>query len=105
MGKIFAKPAWQSGTGVPDDSARDVPDAAMIAWTPGVFIGADVSGAAQIQCCWDGTSLVVPLWAGYSRVIAKPQGGSARFGLLNPTIYSLTKTGLLANGTEDHQRQ
>ena len=29
--KIFAKPVWQSGTGVPNDSARDVPDVAMIA--------------------------------------------------------------------------
>ena len=55
--KIFPKPGWQSGPGVPNDSARDIPDVSMIAWTPGVFIGADVSGAAQIQCCWGGTSL------------------------------------------------
>ena len=55
--RIFSKPAWQAGTGVPNDSARDVPDVAMIAWTPGVFIGADVSGVAEIQCCWGGTSL------------------------------------------------
>ncbi|MGH7913292.1 MAG: protease pro-enzyme activation domain-containing protein [Candidatus Binataceae bacterium] len=98
--KIFAKPTWQSGPGVPDDSARDLPDVAIIASTPGVFIGADVSGVAQIQCCWGGTSLAAPLWAGYSRVIAEQQG-SARLGLLNPTIYSLAKTGLLANGIED----
>ena len=42
VSKIFPKPAWQSGPGVPNDSARDLPDVSMIAWTPGVFIGADV---------------------------------------------------------------
>ena len=72
----------------------------MIAWSPGVFIGADVSGAAQIQCCWGGTSLSAPLWAGYSRAIANQKGGT-RLGLLNPTIYSLANNGLLANGIED----
>jgi biotin operon repressor len=98
--QIFAKPAWQAGPGVPNDSARDVPDVAMIASSPGVFIGADVSGLAQIQCCWGGTSLSAPLWAGYSRVIAQQQKGT-RLGLLNPTIYSLAKADLLANGIED----
>ena len=98
--QIFPKPAWQTGPGVPNDSARDLPDVAMIAWSPFVFIGADVSGVAEIQCCWGGTSLAAPLWAGYSRVIANQHGG-ARLGLLNPTIYSLAKTGLLANGIED----
>jgi subtilase family serine protease len=98
--KIFSKPAWQTGPGVPNDSARDVPDVAMIAWTPAVFIGADVSGVAQIQCCWGGTSLAAPLWAGYSRAIAQHQNGT-RLGLLNPTIYSLAAKGLLSNGIED----
>jgi subtilase family serine protease len=98
--QIFSKPAWQTGTGVPNDSARDVPDVSMIAWTPGVFVGADSSGTAQIQCCWGGTSLAAPLWAGYSRALAKAQNVT-RLGLLNPTIYSLAGKGLLANGIED----
>ena len=46
------------------------------------------------------TSLAAPLWAGYSRVIAKQQGGT-RLGLLNPTIYSLANNGFLTNGIED----
>jgi subtilase family serine protease len=96
---IFKKPAWQTGPGVPADNARDIPDVAMLAWAPYVFIGADVSGAAQIQCCWGGTSLASPLWAGYSRVLAAASGKS-RLGLLNPAIYSLAKAGL-ANGVED----
>ena len=98
--QIFAKPAWQAGPGVPKDLVRDIPDVAMIAWSPGVFIGADVSGVAQLQCCWGGTSLSAPLWAGYSRAIAQ-QHGAARLGLLNPAIYSLAQNGLLANGIED----
>lgn len=100
VSKIFAKPAWQTGSGVPNDSARDVPDVAMISWLPYVFVGADVHGTAQIQCCYGGTSLAAPLWAGYSRVIAN-QGGGARLGLLNPTLYRLANEGLLTNGIED----
>jgi subtilase family serine protease len=100
VSNIFSKPAWQSGPGVPNDSKRDIPDVAMIAWTPAVFIGADSSGTAVIQCCWGGTSLSAPLWAGYTRVIAKQKGG-ARLGLINPTIYSLAARGLAANGIED----
>jgi kumamolisin len=98
--QVFSKPAWQTGTGVPQDSARHVPDVSMIAWSPGVFIGADSSGTAIIQCCWGGTSLAAPLWAGYSRALAKAQNVT-RLGLLNPTIYSLAGKGLLANGIED----
>ena len=45
--EIFSKPSWQAGHGVPNDSARDVPDVAMLAWAPGVVIGADISGVAQ----------------------------------------------------------
>jgi subtilase family serine protease len=100
VSKIFSKPAWQSGPGVPDDSMRDIPDVAMIAWTPWVFIGADSDGTAIIQCCWGGTSLATPLWAGYSRAIAA-QAGNARLGLINPTLYSLANAGLASNGIED----
>jgi subtilase family serine protease len=98
--QIFAKPEWQAGPGVPGDAMRDIPDVAMIAGSPGVTIGADVAGSAQLQCCWGGTSLSAPLWAGYSRTIAQQQG-AARLGLLNPTIYRLAQNGLLANGIED----
>jgi subtilase family serine protease len=97
---VFSKPAWQTGPGVPADGRRDLPDVSMIAWAPFVFIGADDSGTAIIQCCWGGTSLATPLWAGYSRVLAKASG-KAGLGLLNPTIYGLANAGLAANGIED----
>ena len=54
---IFPKPAWQSGPGVPNDSARDVPDVGMIAWSPGVFIGAD-SAARR----WSSVAGAAPAW-------------------------------------------
>jgi subtilase family serine protease len=97
---IFAKPTWQTGTGVPAGSFRDTPDVAMIAASPGVFIGADNDGTAFIQCCWGGTSLSSPLWAGYSRVLAAASG-NARLGLLNPTLYGIASAGVAGNGIED----
>ncbi len=97
---IFAKPAWQTGQGVPADGFRDIPDVAMISAAPWVFIGADNGGSAIIQCCWGGTSLSSPLWAGYSRVLAAGSG-NARLGLLNPSIYSIANAGEAAGGLED----
>ena len=97
---IFSKPAWQTGPGVPADSARDIPDVSILAWAPYLFMGADVSGAPQIQCCFGGTSISAPMWAGYSRILAAASG-NARLGLLNPAIYRLANAGLAANGFDD----
>jgi len=72
----------------------------MMAWAPFVFIGADSNGTAIIQCCWGGTSLASPLWAGYSRVLAAASD-NARLGLLNVAIYKIANAGLAADGIED----
>jgi len=98
VSNIFSKPSWQTGT--LNDGKRDIPDVSMIAWAPYVFIGADSSGTAIIQCCWGGTSLSAPLWAGYTRVIAG-KVGTARLGLINPTVYTLANAGAAANGLID----
>ena len=98
VSNIFSKPSWQTGT--LNDGKRDIPDVSMIAWAPWVFIGADSSGTAIIQCCWGGTSLSAPLWAGYTRVIAG-KVGTARLGLINPTVYTLANAGAAANGLVD----
>ncbi len=98
VSQIFlTKPSWQTGLGVPADNARDIPDVAMMAWAPYVFIGADNSGTAFIQCCWGGTSLSSPLWAGYSRVLAVASDNT-RLGLLNPMIYNVANAGLPNDG-------
>jgi subtilase family serine protease len=100
--EFFSKPSYQTGSGVPDDGARDVPDIALIASpdSPGVFWGHDVNGTAQISCCIGGTSLAAPLWAGFSRVIAQ-MSGNTRLGSLNPLIYSLANTQYNTAGFHD----
>jgi subtilase family serine protease len=84
---LFTKPAFQSGPVVPADGKRDVPDVAMIASPdkPGVFLGADLGGAASIACCWGGTSVGAPIWAGISKLLADESGrrvGQHRYATL-----------------------
>ena len=85
---IFSKPAYQTGPGVPADGFRHVPDIAMIASPdlPGVFLGDDSSGTAVIDCCWGGTSLSAPIWAGISKLLSQQAG--ARIGNINPRVYA-----------------
>ncbi len=100
--EFFSKPGYQTGSGVPADGARDVPDIALIASPefPGVFWGHDVGGTGQITCCIGGTSLAAPIWAGFSRVIAQ-LAGNTRLGNLNPLIYSLANTQYNSAGFHD----
>ena len=98
---LFTKPAFQSGSDVPADGKRDVPDVAMIASPdkPGVFLGADSSGAASIACCWGGTSLGAPIWAGISMLIAQESG--RRVGNIDPRLYNLARSGAASAGLRD----
>jgi hypothetical protein len=77
----FIKPAYQIGV-TPDDGARDVPDVAMIAGPPGVFLYVDNDGGAALQCCFGGTSLSAPIWAAIQALIGGRQGN------LNPSFYA-----------------
>ncbi len=47
VSKIFSKPGYQNGS-TPNDGHRDVPDVAMIAGPPGVYLGDDVGGTVFI---------------------------------------------------------
>ncbi len=98
---VFPKPAFQSGSGVPADGKRDVPDVAMIASPdkPGVFLGADLSGSASIACCWGGTSLGAPIWAGISKLLADESG--QRVGNIDTRLYNLARSGGAAAGLRD----
>jgi len=98
---VFTKPAFQTGPGVPSDGQRDVPDVAMIASPdqPGVFLGYDSGGTAVIDCCWGGTSLSAPLWAGVSRLLSQANG--SRVGNINPRVYSLAASKGAAAGLRD----
>src|SRR5579871_4733032 len=77
---IFSKPSFQNGL-TPADGRRDVPDVAMIAGPPGVYLGDDAGGAV-IDCCWGGTSLAAPLFAGIFALVNQNQGrvGNPDFG-------------------------
>ena len=58
---MFSKPPWQSGAGVPNDNARDVPDVAMAASTL-YYAYLFVSGGEELVA--GGTSASSPLFAG-----------------------------------------
>ncbi len=98
---IFSKPAYQTGPGVPADGHRDVPDLAMIASPdlPGVFLGGDSSGKAVIDCCWGGTSLSAPIWAGISKLLSQQAG--ARVGNINSRVYALAASSGASAGLRD----
>lgn len=86
---IFAKPAYQTGPGVPDDGQRDIPDIAMAAGVelPGFYLAIDYNGSPALACCIGGTSISAPIWAGIDELIAQENGG--RVGNLNPALYEL----------------
>jgi subtilase family serine protease len=108
---IFAKPAYQSGEGVPNDGVRDIPDVSLIASPnfPGVFVVLESSCFKPSGCNgkgplaygqFGGTSLSAPVWAGISRLIAQA-AGKPLLGNLNPKIYTLAGAGLSAAGFRD----
>ncbi|MGZ4648934.1 MAG: S53 family peptidase [Kineosporiaceae bacterium] len=87
---FFARPAWQTGPGVPDGDKRLVPDVASAA-DPNtgalvVLHGQDV----QIG----GTSWSAPVWAGICALIneALQRAGKPALGFANPVLYPLAGT-------------
>ncbi len=105
---IFAKPAFQSGPGVPNDGMRDVPDVSLIAspFFPGSLVVASRSCAnAKTGCTGKGgliegiiggTSLSAPTFAGIASLIGQATGKS--LGNLDPTIYALANKDLAGSG-------
>jgi subtilase family serine protease len=94
---FFAKPSWQTGTGVPGNSFRNVPDIAFTA-SPnqnGLLLcgeGWCTSGFRNASTYLDvtgGTSAGPPNFAGVLAMIVQQTG--ARLGNINPNIYSLAQ--------------
>ncbi len=88
----FAKPGWQTGSGVPAGTKRSVPDVALPA---DPYTGAYVylSGSAQTI---GGTSWASPSWAGFCALINEARANAGKtggIGLLNPSLYPLLGTG------------
>lgn len=96
VSSIYPKPAWQTGPGVPNDGARDVPDISLTASNvhdPYIII----SGGAVMGV--GGTSASAPSFAGMlallnqflvqNKVQAKPGLGN-----MNPKLYSMAAAGM-----------
>jgi subtilase family serine protease len=94
----FSKPAWQTGTGVPNDNARDVPDLAMnaspvhdgyLVCVSGKCVNGfrDNSSPTPLLTAAGGTSAAAPAFAGIVALINQ-HAGSAQ-GNINPTLYAM----------------
>ena len=91
---VFQKPSWQTGSGVPQDNARDVPDISFPASAnhDGYMVYSD----GQLQII-GGTSAGAPSLAGIAALLnhylvssgAQPIPG---LGNINPKLYSLAET-------------
>jgi subtilase family serine protease len=94
----FSKPSWQTGPGVPNDSARDVPDLALNASAnhDGYLLcsgGSCVNGfraASGNLFIGGGTSAAAPTFAAIVALIN--QKTNAPQGNVNPVLYSLAVT-------------
>jgi hypothetical protein len=97
------KPSWQTGSGVPQDGARDVPDLAFDAsqshdgyliCVPNYCLNnsyfdslGSVLGTPFTE---GGTSAATPLFAGIMALVDQRQG--QRQGFVNPAIYGIART-------------
>jgi hypothetical protein len=107
---IYSKPSWQSGTGVPSDSKRDLPDVSLFAsngFTGSFYIicQADVVNPPNPTCNLNnfgftyqgigGTSASAPAFAGIMALVNQKQATTAisapRQGNANYVLYALAK--------------
>ena len=97
---VYAKPSWQSGAGVPDDGARDVPDVALAAASghdEAVYCTSIGGSPCQTDAQQNvvgltlvgGTSVSTPAMAGVLALIEQKNGGF--MGQINPTLYRLAQ--------------
>jgi subtilase family serine protease len=106
----FQKPAWQTGTGVPNDFKRDVPDVAVNA-SPlhdgYLFCSEDGPNGTKVATCINGTfrdstqhlavvggtSAGAPTLAGILALLNQAQGNTSSKGLgnINPNLYLLAQ--------------
>ncbi len=98
---IFSKPAWQTGLGVPNDGARDVPDISLAAaanhdgyliceqgsCTNNSFNPSNSSNSGVVG----GTSAASPAFAGMLALLEQKLG-TGGLGNVNPTLYGLANT-------------
>jgi uncharacterized protein (TIGR03437 family) len=86
---LFAKPSWQTGTGVPSDNARHVPDIAGSASADHDPYIVYSGGTEQL---YGGTSVPTPIFAGLTALLNQSLGTSG-VGNIGPKLYSLAQSG------------
>ncbi|MDB6152560.1 MAG: Peptidase propeptide, partial [Chthoniobacteraceae bacterium] len=90
LSRLFSRPSWQVGIGVPAGTDRLAPDLSLVGGSPTpayiYFRGQGYSVA--------GTSWSAPVWAGFCALIneARAKLSQPPLGLLNPRIYPLLGT-------------
>jgi len=91
---LFSKPAWQTGTGVPNDGARDVPDIAFAAandhdpylvYSKSAFWG--VGGTSAPTPVFSGMMALLNQYLVQNGVLSQPGLGN-----INPTLYRMAQT-------------
>jgi pseudomonalisin len=86
-----AKPSWQTGTGVPADHARDVPDISFPSASHDAFYSCFAAGGGDCSSNYfyaaAGTSNAAPSMAGVAALLNQKIGG--RQGNLNPLLYQI----------------
>ncbi len=99
---FFSKPGWQTGPGVPNDGARDVPDVAFTASADhdGYLFCNNGSCSARnpslVNTLIGGTSASAPVFAGILAVVEQYQINQSfqttpGLGNINPTLYQLAQ--------------
>jgi uncharacterized protein (TIGR03437 family) len=91
--RLYSKPAWQTGLGVPDDSARDVPDLALSAALHDAYLIYYLGGLYSVG----GTSCATPSMAGIMALLNQYQIKQGRqsspgLGNINPQLYRLAQS-------------
>ena len=97
---FFGKPTWQTGTGVPNDNARDVPDLSLNASPVHDSYLICVQGKCvngyrntdQTLTVAGGTSFGTPSFAGIVALINQQMNTPAGQGNINPTLYAMATT-------------
>ena len=99
---VYSKPSWQSGTGVPSDGARDIPDISLLA--SGYYIICEMdansaqggsSSACDLNAPYEdfivqgGTSAAVQAFAGIVAMVNQAHG---RQGNANYVLYPMAAT-------------
>ncbi len=90
VSRVFQRPVWQSGAGVPIGNKRCLPDVSSAA-DPNTAAFLILNGGLYPV---GGTSWSAPTWAGFCALINQSRAASSEppLGLLNPLIYPLIGT-------------